>query len=264
MFFRFIQAISGRAPDPLVAEADRLQGKLATAARGRFFRALEGTVDAESLGILEQELREADAAVKAATRELAGLMAREMADARALAGAETRAAEYEGYARKALQAGEERLAERTAERVAQAEAERERLREAVAAAREEIEALRSEIGEAERRLLDMRRELAAARSREALGRSIGVLGSQADNATAWLAEAEDTLTRIRALHGNRADRRAAMKKLAEEKSGGTLDAELERAGFKDGAKHTARAVLDRLRGSLTPPPATPSGAAAAA
>ena len=37
-------------------------------------------MDSEALGIFEQELREADAAVKAATRELAGLMAREMAE----------------------------------------------------------------------------------------------------------------------------------------------------------------------------------------
>ncbi len=264
MFLRFIQAVVGRAPDPVSAEADRLQGKLVTAARGRFFRTLEGAVDAEAIGIFEQELREADAGLKAATRELAALMAREMADSRALAAAEARVAEYEAYARKALQANEGRLAERTAERVAQAEAERDRLRAAIEDTRDEIESLRNGIGEAERRLGELRRELAVARSREALGRSIGVAGSQADSAAAWLGEAEETLKRIRALHGDSADRRAAWRQLADEKAGTGLDAELERAGVKAAPKHSARAVLDRLRSSLATPPAAPSGAAAGA
>jgi len=61
-----------------------------------------------------------------ALRILTGLMAREMADRRAHDAADRRAQEYEAYALKALETGEDAIARQCAEVVAAAETERQR------------------------------------------------------------------------------------------------------------------------------------------
>src|SRR5689334_18966529 len=109
--------------------------KLFTLFRAYEVDAGQAVIDAHALKILEQELRDAASGVAQATRELTGLMAREMADRRAREAAATRALEYEAYALKALETGEESIARQCAEVVAAAEAERDRYGENLAAAR---------------------------------------------------------------------------------------------------------------------------------
>jgi phage shock protein A len=210
----------------------------------------ERVVDAHALRILEQEIRAAAAAVATATRELTGLMAREIADQRAHDAAQSRAREYEPYALKALEAGEAEIARQCAEVVAAAEQERERYAANLAAARRHIASLRSGVAHANARISEIRRELLAARSRAALQRATGALAVSAQGYTSALAAAEETLARITGLQTDAADREAAAAILANETTGASLRARLSDAGITPPAPHSAEAVLARLRSRL--------------
>src|SRR4051812_30541638 len=126
--------------------------KMFTLFRAYEAEATQRAVDVHALRILEQELREAAAGVAAATRELTGLMAREMADQRVHDAAHARAQEHEAYAVKALETGEEAIARQCAEVVAAAEQEREHYAANLAAARRHIASLRTGIARADARI----------------------------------------------------------------------------------------------------------------
>jgi phage shock protein A len=221
--------------------------KLFTLFRAYETDAAEAVIDGHALKILEQELRDAAAGVAQATRDLTGLMAREIADRRSHDAADERLREYEAYALKALAKGDDALARQCAEVVAAAEAERERYSGNLEATRRHIASLRAGIAKADARIGEIRREWLAARSRAALQRATGALAQGAAGLSGALAAAEETLARIKELQGDAADREAAAELLAEEKNGTALRDRLSQAGIADAAPHTADAVLARLK-----------------
>ena len=226
--------------------------KLFTLFRAYETDATQAVIDSHALKILEQELRDAAAGVAQATRDLTGLMAREMADRRSHEAAGERVAEYEAYALKALAKGDDALARQCAEVVAAAEAERERYGHNLEATRRHIASLRAGIAKADARIAKIRREWLAARSRMALQRATGARPSA-------LADAEETLARIKELQGDAADREAAAELLAAEKDGTALRDKLSQAGIAEPAPHTADAVLARLKARASDDPSSTSG-----
>lgn len=221
--------------------------KLFTLFRAYEADATQSIIDGHALKILEQELRDAAAGVAQATRDLTGLMAREMADRRSHEAAGERVAEYEAYTLKALDKGDDALARQCAEVVAAAEAERERYGQNLDATRRHIASLRAGIAKADARIAEIRREWLAARSRMALQRATGALAQSAASLPGALADAEETLARIKELQGDAADREAAAELLAAEKDGTALRDKLSQAGIATPAPHTADAVLARLK-----------------
>ena len=141
-------------------------------------------------------------------------MAREMADRRSHEAAGERVNEYEAYALKALDKGDDALARQCAEVVAAAEAERERYGHNLEATRRHIASLRAGIAKADARIAEIRREWLAARSRMALQRATGALAQSAARLPSALAAAEETLARITELQSDAADREAAAELLA--------------------------------------------------
>lgn len=224
--------------------------KLFTLFRAYEVEAGQAVIDAHALKILEQELRDAASGVAEATRELTGLMAREMADRRAFEAADHRASEHEVFALKALQKGNEPLARQCADVIAAAEAERDRYGRNLDEARRHIVSLRTGIAKADARISEIRRELLAARSRAALQRATGSLAQSTRGVSSALAAAEETLARINELQTDAVDRSAAAELLADEKSGATLRTKLSAAGIAEPVFQTADAVLARLRERL--------------
>ena len=156
-------------------------------------------IDVHTLRILEQELSEAAAGLVQATRELTGLMAREIADQRAHAGADQRAREYEAYALKALETGEEAIARQCAEVVASAETERQRHATNLEATRRHIASLRSGIATADARIGEICRETATTiLADEKSGASLRAKPSEAGIAGPEPRTADAVLARLRA------------------------------------------------------------------
>jgi phage shock protein A len=233
--------------------------KLFTLFRAYETDATQAVIDGHALKILEQEIRDAAAGVAQATRDLTGLMAREIADRRSHEAAGDRVNEYEAYALKALAKGDDALARQCAEVVAGAEAERERYGHNLEATRRHIASLRAGIAKADARIAEIRREWLAARSRMALQRATGALAQSAASLPSALADAEETLARIKELQGDAADREAAAELLAAEKDGTALRDKLSQAGIAEPAPHTADAVLARLKARASGEPPSASG-----
>ena len=233
--------------------------KLFTLFRAYETDATQAVIDGHALKILEQELCDAASGVAQATRDLTGLMAREMADRRSHEAAGARVAEYEAYALKALDKGDDALARQCAEVVAAAAAERERYGHNLEASRRHIASLRTGIAKADARIAEIRREWLAARSRMALQRATGALAQSAASLPRALADAEETLARIKELQGDAADREAAAELLAGEKDGTALRDKLSQAGIAEPAPHTADAVLARLKARASGDPSSTSG-----
>lgn len=230
--------------------------KITTLFRAYEHEAEQRVIDAHALRILEQELREAAAGVAQATRELTGLMAREIADSRAHASADQRVREYEAYALKALETAEDDIARQCAEVVAAAETERRRYAANLEATRRHIASLRSGIARADARIGEIRRELLAARSRAALQRATGALAQSARGVSSVLAAAEETLSRITELQTDATDRETAAGILADEKAGASLRSKLSEAGIAGPEPSTADAVLARLKARMAGPSST--------
>jgi phage shock protein A len=224
--------------------------KIMTLFRASAHEAEQAVIDANALRILDQEIRDAAAAVRDATQELTALMAREIQDRRAMEAAAARVVEHERYARKALDNGDETLALEIAGAIADAERDRDRHRDSHDAAGRQIARLRLDIGRASTRIADLKRELAAARSRAAVQRAEGLVARHATGAQSALAAAEETLGRIRELQTDRADRLAAAQQLQAETDGTALKDKLRVAGITEPATASAQAVLARLKAAM--------------
>jgi len=232
-------------------EEPMLWAKLTTLFRATAHDAEQAVIDANALRILDQEIRDAAAGVRDATRELTALMAREIQDRRALEGTEKRIAEHEGYARRCLEKGDETLALEIATAIAAAEQDRDRYRSSLDACGRHIARLRVDIGKADAQIGELKRELAAARSRASLQRAEGLVARHAGGAQSALAAAEETLARIREQQIDRADRLAAAQQLEAEADGSALRDKLRAAGIADSGTASAQAVLARLKAGMT-------------
>jgi phage shock protein A len=224
---------------------------LATLMRGAAAEAEEAVFEANAIRILEQQLREAAAALELSKRELACAMAHRASEARAAEALDARIAELESSAAAALAGNREDLAEEAATVIAAAEDERAERRAAVERFDVEILRLRQLADDGRRRLGDLRRGLEMARAQEALRRA-GANGRRAlATGTGALREAEMTLRRIRDAHVKAEDLAAAAEKLDDASEAKDLDQRLAEAGFGPGLKTRPADVLARLKARNT-------------
>ena len=97
---------------------------LLTALKGGANEIGEAIVDANAVRILEQEIRDAEAAIGNAKQSLTRMKSAEIRLKREVATLDADVADYERKALAALNAGEEALAAEVAERIAELETER--------------------------------------------------------------------------------------------------------------------------------------------
>jgi len=201
--------------------------------------------DAHAVTILRQQIREAAGALATARRELAGAMAYQAAETRALDAIGARIDTLSDGARRALGDGRADLGTGAAIHIAALEDERADRRAAADRFGAEIERLKRSVARGGERLRDLDSGLQAARTTEALRRA-GLEGRRVTTLSAGaLGEAERTLARLRERQAAEADVAAALTDLEAEAAGG-IEADLAAAGY--GRPRTdPRAVLDRLR-----------------
>lgn len=211
-------------------------------ARGAAARAEEEMYDRHALLVLDQQVRETRASLERSRQALAAAIAADRAEARKLDEIEARAADLETRAVAALTGGREDLAREAAEAIAEIEAERDAIREARTRFEREVARIRSVVADANRRQAELERGRRIAAAAET-ARRMRVNPGPDERAT--LAEAEATLSRLRALQATAADTEAA---LAETETGHDIAERLEREGFGPRRRPNADSVLERLRG----------------
>ena len=136
--------------------------------RGSAASAAEELADRNALLILDQQMREASAAIERAKRALALAIAQDGAEAKRLDAAIARIADLEVRVKAALEAGNEGIAREGAEAIAALEAERDAAKAARTLFASEIARLRAIVTQAEQRLTALDRGRRVARAAESV------------------------------------------------------------------------------------------------
>lgn len=202
--------------------------------------------DRSALLILDQQIRDAAAAVERGRRALAVAVAHDEAEGKLLEATLARIADLEERAVAALAGGRADLASEAAESIAAMEADRDAIREARANSALKIAHLKTTMADAGRRLAELERGRRIAKAAEAALR-LKTRGQPGFGA-ASLADAETTLHRLRERQAEEIAIDASMESLADgAAAGNTIATRLEAAGFGKPTRPTAAAVLDRLQ-----------------
>jgi len=214
--------------------------------RGSVAAAEEELEDRTALLILDQQMRDAAAAVERSKRSLALAIAGDQQEGRRLDATNARIADLEVRATAALDGGREDLAREAAQAIANLEADRDAAMTARALFATEISRLKRHVSSAEARITELDRGRRIARASEAVRalRRGGIEAARPYEST--LPEAERTLRRLRE---RQIEAQAADDALFElDAATGPLAAaeKLAEHGFGPRLKSTADDVLARL------------------
>jgi phage shock protein A len=219
--------------------------------RGSVAVAGEELEDRSALLILDQQMRDAAAAVERSKRTLALAIAGDQQEGRRLDATNARIADLETRATAALDGGREDLAREAAQAIANLEADRDAAMTARTLFASEITRMKRQVASAEARITELDRGRRIARASEAVRglRRSGIEAVRPYEST--LPEAENTLKRLRE---RQIEAQAADEALVEldAASGPLATAEkLAEQGFGPRLKSTAEDVLARLNAKRT-------------
>jgi phage shock protein A len=226
--------------------------------RGGIAVAGEELEDRTALVILDQQMRDAAAAVDRSKRTLALAIAQDQQEGRRLETTNTRIADLELRATAALDGGREDLAREAAQQIANLEADRDAAMTARTLFAQEITRLKRHVANAEARITELDRGRRIARASEAVRnlRRGGIEAARPYEST--LPEAEATLKRLRERQVEAAAADEALIEL-DAASGPLATAEkLAEQGFGPRIKSTADDVLARLNAKRTKTETPPS------
>jgi phage shock protein A len=222
-------------------------GKLFTALRGGVNESAEKVADSQAMRILDQELRDADNALRQARSDLAGLMATAKRVEKRIE--ETRAKETRDLqsARAAMDAGREDLARGLAERISTARTELARDETDLERMHHQQQAMMRTVRETEQKIGAMKREVESVKATDSLQRAQKALASSHAGVNSRLGNAVGSLERIRDRQAQLSARLEAGEELAALESGADLDQQLLAAGI-GGSSSSADAILAELTG----------------
>lgn len=219
---------------------------LLTLARGAATAAEGEIIDRRALLILDQQIRDAAAAVERGKRALAVAIAHDEAEAKRLDATIARIADLEERAVAALAGGREDLATEAAESIAIMEVNHDAIREARGTLTREIAHLRRATADAGRRLAELERGRRIAQAAEAV-RRLKTRGPTRGGGAAALSDAEATLRRLRERQAEDTAIDTSLESLDATAGADAVATRLEAAGFGKRTRLTAADVLDRLR-----------------
>ena len=218
-----------------------------TALKGGANEVGEAIVDANAIRILEQEVRDAEAAISSAKQSLTRMKSAEIKLKRELATLAADIADYEQKAFTALNAGEEALATEVAERIAELESERDEKGGEQATLDAEVRKIHTMIKARERTIAKNKRELDKVRTvqelqraTESVSRNFAATGSSGHRVS-------KALERVKAKQQGFQDRMEAGDWLEGQEAGDDLDAKLRAKGIGQSANAGASDVLARLK-----------------
>ncbi|MDH2240883.1 PspA/IM30 family protein [Pseudomonas sp. GD03909] len=221
--------------------------KLLTALRGGVNEAGEAVMDSQALRILDQEIRDADSELRKAKEALAEIMAKQKLAAERVNKAAKVISEYEQYALKALEAGDEPLAKEVAAKIANLEAEQIAEREQADNYAESVAQLRKAVSQAEAHIKRLKQQVDTVKATESVQKAQMAVAQRYGGSQAKLHTAVESLERIKQQQAERAAKMEATAELAQASHvDESLDAKLRAAGIvADDA--SADSVLARLK-----------------
>ncbi len=218
-----------------------------TALKGGANEVGEAIVDANAIRILEQEIRDAEAAIASAKQSLTRMKSSEIKLKREVATIDADVADYEQKAVQALNAGEEALATEVAERIAELESERGEKAGEQATLDAEVHKIHAMIKARERTIAKNKRELDKVRTVQELQRATESVSKNFAATGSSGHRVSQALERVKAKQQGWQDRMEAGEWLEHQDAGDDLDAKLRAKGLGDSANAGASDVLARLK-----------------
>lgn len=222
--------------------------KMLTALRGGVNEAGEAIVDSQALRILDQEVRDAAEEIRQSKDGLAAILARKKLSEEKVSMLQKQIAEYEGYAVKALEKGDEPLALEVAEKIADLENQLRVEKEAGAGYAASAEKLQSALKQAEQNIKRLKQQVDTVKATENVQRAQKTVAERHSGSNSKLRTAMESLERIKEKQALTGAQISAAAEMAESSADGALQAKLEEAGISPRA-HSAQDVLARLKKS---------------
>lgn len=221
--------------------------KLLTALRGGANEAGEALVDSQALRILDQEIRDADQELRKSKEALAEIMARQKLAAERADSSAAKVAEYESYALKALESGNEQLAQEVAQKIANLENELAIEREQADGFAASVAQLRKAVTQAEGNIKHLKQQVDTVKATESVQKAQQAVAQRYGGSQSKLHTAVESLERIKQKQAERAAKMEAAAELASTSNpDDALDAKLREAGIVAGGT-SADSVLARLK-----------------
>ncbi|MBU3057656.1 PspA/IM30 family protein [Pseudomonas indica] len=221
--------------------------KLLTALRGGVNEMGETLVGSQVLRVLDQEIRDADLELRKSKEALAEIMAKQKLASERVGKGETKVAEYEQYALKALEAGNEALAKEVAEKIAVLETELANEREQAEGFAASVAQLRKAVTQAEGNIKRLKQQVDTVKATESVQKAQMAVAQRYGGSQAKLHTAVESLERIKQKQAERAAKMEASAELAEMSSAeDALESKLRAAGIVPETT-SADSVLARLK-----------------
>ena len=220
--------------------------KIFTAVRGGAREAGEAIVDANSIRILEQEVKDAEEHIAKAKQDLTTIMAKEMQSNREIDRLTKQIEEYEGYAMEALNKGDETLATEIAEKIASIEPELTLQQETKTSFSNHADRLKDLVKKTERQLGEHKRQLVMVKTTDSVQKATSAISDNFTNSNSKMMNATDSLQRIKQKQKDFDDKLKAAEMLEEGNSDTSLEAKMKKAGIGE-QNSSASSVLDRIK-----------------
>ncbi|MGI2029416.1 PspA/IM30 family protein [Endozoicomonas acroporae] len=220
--------------------------KVMTALKGATNEVGEAIADSNALRILDQEIREASDQLQQSKTQLAGIMAKQKLSSQKCAELKEKVAEYEGYAIKALDQGDESLATDVASKIAEYEAQLNSELEMEKSFAGSIVSLKKAITDAEANLRRLKQQVDTVKATESVQKAQAACAAKHSGVNSKMATATDSLERIKQRQAERAAQMEAASELSGDTAENDLQAKLKAAGITKGDAD-ASSVLERLK-----------------
>ena len=222
-------------------------GKLFTAVRGGINEGAQTAADSQALRILDQEIRDAENALKKARSDLAGIMASAKRVEKRVAEFNAKEERDIASAKSAMEAGREDLARQLAERISQTRAEGQRDAQDLERMKAQQQQMMRTVQDTQARIEAMKREVESVKATDSLQKAQSAIASSQSGVNSRLGSAMDSLERIKSRQEQTAARMEAGEELAALESGSDLDRQLQQLGI-GGRKSSADDVLAEITG----------------
>ena len=219
--------------------------KLMTAVRGGAREAGEAIIDANAMRILEQEIVDAKNNLHKGRVSLTEVMAKEMQTKRQIATIQTNITEHEGFAKEALEKGNEALALEIAGKISENESALNDQQTILSGFTGHIATLKSQIKQAEKTIAENERQLLMVKTTESVQKAtMSVTDNIAAN-NSTMSSARESLERIKQKQQDRADKIVAGQVLQSELSD-DLASKMKASGIGS-QESSAESILERLK-----------------
>ncbi|EPR7484099.1 TPA: PspA/IM30 family protein [Vibrio parahaemolyticus] len=221
--------------------------KIWSAIKGTVNNGAEAVIDANGITILEQEIREANEAIRAADNSLVDIIAKRKLSEKKVNGFKASIAEYEGNARAAMEKGNETLAKECALRVSQLRNEMNTEQATLEKFTQAENTQRKIVADSKAKIKQLESQVDIVKANDQVQKAQAATHSSVVGASSKTSTALDSLARIQAKQDEQAAKFEAQQELHDSETTDGLDQKLQNAGITGGAV-SAEDELARIMG----------------